>query len=281
MKNLDKTRLLNLLRWDLTTYRKEYRNIFLWPFGALMGFALLKSGYILSWGNEWGITQAMAWEGNVLASLMVMFAMVGVMGNAFTHLNLNQDRISYFMLPASNLEKYLVRVLFRGLIMFAEVILAVLVTDVLFGLLCWLRTGEFFNGIDMGIFFNDILGTGQTSLLDWCEAALGVILIWSFFLVGSAFFRRRPVLMTFMVCLGAVMALSAIVAFSAGFLEAWIADMKYDKTQIVSILKTLEPMVEPTGIAILLLWIAGNVWWSYRIFTRMQAINGRWNNLKK
>lgn len=281
MKNIDTTRLLNLLRWDLVTYKKTYRNMFLAPCGMILISALLLSNYLFSWGDGWNINHFTATELTIPAIMIVTCGMAGVMGHAFGHLTTTQDRITYFMLPASNIEKYLVRVVLRGTIMFAELILAIVAADVIFGLLSWLRTGEYSSCIAMSQFFDNVLGTGHTSLREWFTTALFVIQIWSVFLVGSAFFRRRPVLMTFLVWTGATLVFSAVLGISIGYMIEWFRDISSNLT--ITVEWIVDPIILLNSIVIVcqLLWISFFVWWSYRIFTHMQVINNRWNNLKK
>lgn len=281
MKNIDTTRLLNLLRWDLATYKKSYRNMFLVPCGAILIVALLSSSYLFSWGSDWHPSMFLSAEMTIPAIMIVMMAMVAVMGRAFDHLHSTQDRIGYFMLPASNLEKYIVRVLFRGIIMFAELIIAIIAADVIFGLLCLLRTGEFYNCISMTQFFDSILGTGSATFVEWTEAALAVLLIWSFFLVGSAFFRRNAILMTFLVWTGATLLLSAVAAFCLGFGVAWFNDVHEGSTITIDWIVAPDIVINGGFIIGMLAWLVFDIWWAYRLFTRMQVINNRWNNLKK
>lgn len=273
MKNIDVKRFTNLLNWDLRTYKKEYTTMLMAAFGYTLLIALTMSNYITVFTGDYHVSNFLSTQVTPFAVLFVMCAMLGVAGRAFQHIQTNQERIAYIMLPASNIEKYIVRVVCRTIIMFVLIIAAVIAADLIFGVLVWIRTGEFYNVISMSKFFNNVLGTGSLSIGQWCAQVLAVLLTWSFFVLGSAFFRRRATLMTFLCLFAAALVISALIAMGAGFMVEWLIDhdmnveFPFDRIWF-----------DVIGNLIVLLWLSFNIWYSYRLFSRMQVINNRWNN---
>lgn len=276
MKNIDSKRLTNLLNWDIKTYKKEYTNMLLATFGTLTMAALVVSGYLTSFSGDFHVNHILATEITPFAIIFVMFAMLGVAGQAFQHIMTNQERIAYMMLPASNIEKFIVRVVLRTLIMFGLIIAAVVAADCFFGFLVWIRTGEFVSIIAMSQFFSYTLGVNNFGGVDWLTNVMGVMLIWSFFVLGSAFFRRRAVLKTFLCLFAFVLVFSSLIGIGVGYFLEWSRNLSQD----ISIEFLIEPslLFEIIGNIVCVLWLSFNIWYSYRLFSRMQVINNRWNN---
>lgn len=278
MKNIDTQRLTNLMNWDLRTYKKEYTNMLLAPFAAMLVIALLTSGYLFNYGTDFHVNHIQVNEITPFAILFVMCAMLGVAGRAFQHMMSNQERVAYLMLPASNMEKFLVRVVFRTFIMFGLIIAAVVCATYLFGLLVWIRSGEFVQVVSLATFFHSVLGTDSPSVSTWLCMAMGVMLIWSFFVLGSAYFRRRAVLMTFLCLFAGMLVISAIIGISAGYCIEWFNNISFDHIVTIEFLMDPELLFDIIGNLIILAWLSFNLWYSYRLFCRMQVINNRWNN---
>lgn len=273
MNNLDTKRLTNLLNWDIKTYKKDYTTILLATFGALLSVALVTSGYLFDFTSDYHFSYFSIEGITTFATVFVMCAMIGVAGRAFQHMMTNQERIAYMMLPASTLEKYLVRVVFRTFLMFILIITAVIAADYIFGFLLWIRTGEFVHAVRMLEFIGNLWGTVSMSFGQWVAKFDVVFLIWSFFILGSVFFRRRAVLMTFLTLFAAGLVFSILMGASVGYIIEWMGDKNIEIEFLLS-----DTWVSIICNLIVLAWLSFNLWYSYRLFSRMQVINNRWNN---
>lgn len=274
MKNIDFKRLYNLLNWDIRTYKKDYTTMLIAPFCTMLVISLIVSGYLFSFGSDFNVNHIIATEITPFAILFVMCAMLGVAGRAFQHMMTNQDRISYLMLPASNMEKYIVRVVCRTIIMFGLLIAGIVAADLIFGLLVWIRTGEFVSTINLSQFFSNTLGTRTWGTTSCVVRAIVVVFIWSFFVLGSAFFRRRAVLMTFLCLVGGALAIAVIMGISIGYIAEWASA----RNITIEFHDGFENIFDIICNLIVLCWLFFNLWFSYRLFSRMQVINNRWIN---
>ena len=112
MDNFNSSRFLHLLKYDLCQYRKQYLSMMVGVFVAItlgqLGVFYPAAKYSPITTENFSNFADTAVE--VFYFLLVMFMTVAA-ANVFGMLPNKRARISYLMVPASNLEKYLSRLL--------------------------------------------------------------------------------------------------------------------------------------------------------------------------
>ncbi len=198
-------------------------------------------------------------------------------GGAFfyTAIKTKQQRLDFLMLPASNLEKFAGHWLFSMFWFFAMMILGFLAADLLQYLIC-LVTGQGpkicytlqairFYGGSFPIFDNSFPGL------------VGTLWIHSIYLLGGQIFRKNHWLMTTLVIIALVIALTLI---SSGVTYLLLYKI-IDETYYMSF--NVEFVNGDQGNWLLRLFLIAltifNVWLSYRLFCRKQIINNRFFNI--
>lgn len=184
-----------------------------------------------------------------------------------------KSAISFLMHPASNLEKYLTRWIYVTIGWTIVLTVSFFVADyfrVLFNMLMgWHATESY-----LGMVFTDSLWNAESmrsllNALSLSSAMAGVILVlafvWthSFYILGSAFFRRHPFILTSL----AIVAIDIVLGITG-----------YNMTDSLfhHILSDAERCV---AAVILLALIVFNYWASYRLFKRTNVINNKWINI--
>lgn len=205
----------------------------------------------------------------------IFFVMGG--GYIFKNMKTKEQRITFRMLPATDLEKYVVRVLYATVMWWILGLVAFVLADFL-QMLVSLLAGIDYVGSASPFFFSMLLGLEDTNITitnsggdSFYVALVIAVYAWSFwayslYILGGALFRRRQLVLTTLAHFIIGMALTPVfISF-------------VDKADGESV------RLAATGLA----WAAAAVfiivclinWWlSYRIFRRMQVINNKWLNL--
>ena len=191
----------------------------------------------------------------------------------FSNLKRKQPRLNFFMLPATNLEKYIARFLTVVLLWTLCCIIGFVVADLLQWLLSFLihpeATGLVMSQISglkpFGLFSISESGSGNMSVPCLIVFIVLLILLFhSFCLLGGTFFRRHSWMLTVVLFI----VLNIILVATASNMLAKINMQPLNPNVLLSILS-----------AICVLFIMFNYWASYTIFRRMQIINNKWINL--
>lgn len=206
----------------------------------------------------------------VAAFVLMLFAFVFYfsVSQTFSNLRTKQMRIASLMLPATNLEKYLSRLLQSTLgyavAFFAAFVLADLTRMLLFpllghsfGSLVPYLTESLFNGFPWTV---SQLNETDYGIVGWWWLALGVsYVLWllSYYLLGSAVFRRRAFLYSLLVLIGAFIAFGLGVDFIHHTMNLRIRFTAHAVPYVACVLTALACF---------------NVWLSYRLFKRIQVI---------
>lgn len=274
MKNFELKRFGRVLRRDILENRKKTLRSFAALY--LANFAVI--GSLMYTPTRHGLSCPPLYEPfaeqmllkNVASAVMSLFGVLTfcAISQTFANLRTKQLRIANLMLPATNLEKFLSRLLqsTAGYVaaFFVAFVLADLTRMLLFPLLghsfgsvvaclvaglydnvCWMLSADGFRSSDLGVV--RMFWVGMSFSL-WSA---------SFFLLGSAVFRRRAFLYTLLACF------ALLVVFVLG-IDLVIGQMRYAFK------------VSPSNVS----YVAGlltalacfNVWLSYRLFCRIQVI---------
>ena len=220
------------------------------------------------------MTTIMEGCGDILIPMAVI-ALFALAANIFNNMRNKLQREAFLMLPASNIEKYLSRLFgmtIGGLVM---IFVATVISDVIififnsmfasgcYSSLTIAGLKALFEGSMNAVYVN---GELQNSMSKAFTAWTFFIFTHSFFTLGGAFFRKRPVVLTF--CVGLLLC----VFFMFGTVEglAPTIEQVFDGS----------PHLFGTIILIMLLILTVfNYWASYKLFTRMQVISNKWINL--
>ncbi len=191
----------------------------------------------------------------------------------FTNMKTKQKRESFLMLPASNLEKFVSRLLLMLGWTVASLLGALIIADVIQFIFSFFITPGFHQDIILSTIRSSWESLANVTYWERvCVFYSFMLFVHSFFTLGGAFYRKFPVLLT--PCTG----LAICILF--GYICTELTD-----TGIIHFHISLngDSMAEYYFAAafttIFLALAAFNYWASYKIFCRMQVICNKWINL--
>lgn len=271
----------NIKRFWLTFKWFFYENrglIVKWSLGIMLGVTLLQMGLtgISSHsttnvsGNLGGATpyQWAVQMANSLCMAVVVIAIVVVNSNVFGMLKQKQKRIAFLTLPATNLERWTVAILFAVIIIPACIVAAYALGDLLRNIVFYIQGREWLYGFRF-FFMQSSLGRGVSIATKVFEFAVMAWVVSIYVLAGTWFTKAQFVIATFFH-----LALSTLV----GYLSTIF------KSEILSILAYgikagQDGLLGYSIIAFIFALAIFNFWLSYRIFTRFQLITSKWTNV--
>ena len=271
----------NIKRFWLTFKWFFYENrglIVKWSLGIMLGVTLLQMGLtgISSHsttnvsGNLGGATpyQWAVQMANSLCMAVVVIAIVVVNSNVFGMLKQKQKRIAFLTLPATNLERWTVAILFAVIIIPACIVAAYALGDLLRNIVFYIQGREWLYGFRF-FFMQSSLGRGVSIATKVFEFAVMAWVVSIYVLAGTWFTKAQFVIATFFH-----LALSTLV----GYLSTIF------KSEILSILAYgikagQDGHLGYSIIAFIFALAIFNFWLSYRIFTRFQLITSKWTNV--
>lgn len=261
MDNFNSSRFLHLLKYDLCQYRKQYLSMMVGIFiantlGQLGVFYPATKYYPITTENFPSFADSAV---EVFYFLLVMFMTVAA-ANVFGMLPNKRARISYFMLPASNLEKYLSRLLICLVLVPLFAWLSFVLADGIRILI--------YIGTDMPV--QSVLPALWDSVCHYFKATFSVtdegwpfilqghVMIMSFiaeFILGSILFARRAAIIMWLLVIGfLVFAMMVLLTVPANSLHeapsvafAWVGFVIYSLLTVLF------------------------VWGAYRLFCRRQV----------
>lgn len=220
--------------------------------------------------------------GNLLSATQMdifIYIIICLIGGCwlFNNMKTKEQRLTFKMLPATDLEKFVARVLYVTVVWWVMGFIAFCLADLLRMLI------SFIAGIDIvkcaiPEFLSIIFGTGEHArYMEPTEdvrnpiAFIALVYAWFFWvyslcIAGGALFRRRQFVFTSLLHLILILVFTPLInrlftGFSLDetrhFFDTWV--------WLVS--------------AILVILGVFNWWLSYKIFRRMQVINNKWLNL--
>lgn len=278
-KTFDLHRFGMVLRWDLLTNKKKYLFGLL---GLILGFTgcFVCSLYsIRGWAsaiahgesapgtpslNDHYIDQTYTFFWIFLDIVMVVMA-----AKIFHNMKSKLSRESFLMLPATNLEKYIARLLLMNVGAFVMVLVALVGGDMIQFLFSFAISPTFHMSVTW-----PILSKWATFFISNIniETICAILFIHSFCTLGGSFYRKQPAVLTLVT--------GCILAFIFGYtitelhnLGVFPLDGHMNEDEIqTTICKTL-------AITSSLAFAGFNYWASYKLFTRMQVICNKWINI--
>lgn len=211
---------------------------------------------------------------------LCLFVMTVTVGEIAKDMQTNDGRVMALMLPASNGEKFLARMLWLTFSMTVVCIVSVVCGDILRVMLSYafgwsVHTSMLWDIISEGSIFSLSVSNNIPGLLI-VQMVLMVICGHSFFTLGGTFFRRRAILLT--------MVTSFILSSLFGLIVSTfiLSCPNFIKDFGIWFVETVDsgnqwPVLIP--IAITLAFTVFNYWAAYKLYCRIQVISNKWINL--
>ena len=175
----------------------------------------------------------------------------------------HQQRINELMLPATNLEKFVARVLLVAVIYPLAICASFIVADGLQQLISMIIAhGE---RMSMVVAYFDIDTYVSEDSPLWTKA-LSTLSNYSIAIYGGLLFRKLAWLKSIVVFF------IVIILFLIGYFFLRLYLYEYTDYEVVLIGDSYDSMIS-IGVSLLMFWS------SYKIYTRLQVINNRWRNI--
>ena len=289
----DKTRFVKLLKWEMMTGRKDYMRF---AIGVALTLTFLFCATIISryFDDVNGYpedTMIMFKKGTVMilsnfAWAVYLFAIFLGASFVFKNVATKQQRIAYFSLPASNLEKFLVRLFhvmigyplcFLVALAFADIMQLFLSFILLKGpdysvvvKMVTMLFSPIYNEISGEVIKGCLLFPHGFTLVGVMESLSYLTFFafnYAFWIFCGTLFRRNAWLLT--------LASQVVI----GFVVIMIIRVFCSPSVGNSLNESSALALAYLCIAIAWVVIALMYWGSYRLFSRMQVINNKWLNV--
>lgn len=269
MKNFDIKRFGHAIVWTAQSAKKQYLNMMATLFILFLIFPLWNMLLNIGGSNSFMEANLFTAYGIDIAILTVFDSMTGCW--IFSNMKTKGQRISFKMLPATDLEKYLVRFLYVTIGLVGGSFLVFMLADAVRMLIYLIVYHDHIFSMTAALFDNHSVGVdimGCTSPVFGYIFTLGAgLAAHAFTVLCGTFFRRGKVVLT---------GLTAMTLFTAvGITLVFISDLptfgvinRADASAIVCFI----------GI-VLMIAAALQYWLSYKLFRRMQVINNKWFNV--
>lgn len=275
MKNFDMNRFGRTLRWSALMTRKEaLTNLASMTFA----FAVLAVVQVMSSRNVPDIVAEHNFQSFTSFALFVFLIICSIGGCwIFSNMKTKEQRITFKMLPATDLEKFVVRALYATVVWWLMAFMAFCLAD-LFRMLVSLVAGVSIKGSAVPLFFSMIsantdvnINTLNSGDVAFAAAIYTMANAWAFwahslYILGGTLFRRRQFVLT-------TLAHSIIGLVFTPMLIHFV-----DSSDSLALRDSLVAIVW-TAAAVFAVWGLLDWWLSYRIFRRMQVINNKWLNI--
>lgn len=276
MNNIfDIKRLGLLMRWDLLTFWKGYTFSTLACIIAYSLYSLIYlnnlKGVVMLDGTPVGTQNQYLSKESVFFGLLCFIVFYVMASCIFSNLRTKTYRENFLMLPASNKEKYMARLLLMVFLSLIELCIILFATDAIQLAFSYIINPEFHVSISWPV-LKSIFGSTLFTRWEEQDAIFYSFFIFahSFCTLGGTFYRKMAPLFTF--------ATGLVLFLALGYLENWMAHTGF--------LNFLTPYTEghnyifTTVLCIFFLAISAfNYWASYKIFSRMQVISNKWINI--
>lgn len=274
MSNFDIKRFTRVAQW---TWRMNFKGVLSFAAGLSIGYL----GPYIGWIYPYLKGTPADGESRLIeriAFCVVIYLIVVIISGTwiFANMQTKAQRTTVKLLPATDLEKFLVNFLAVTLGAAVMAIVAFFVADILRILTC-LVVGVDYVTFSLPYFLQmvftnaDITGNLTSAGSTYPTAVNFVAAGWCFwaqslYILGGTALRRYQFAITSTVHAALFIAMTVVVAYGNGNIEATVMDEGLAPT-----FYTIGAVL--FGIAVL------NWWFSYRIFKRMQVINNKWINL--
>lgn len=277
MSNFNTKRFIQTLKWSAQATKKEIATI-----AGCMFFIYLVPFIISVIGTQGDsdIVVDSSIENATMActfffGVYTMISGCWIMNNMKT----KEQRITFKMLPASDLEKFIVRVLYITVVWVLIGVVAFCLADLCRMLICFISGshGTYSTIPDVLNMWFGPANTHSMRMTSWgLNFIAGVLAInawvfWahSFYVLGGAFFRRRQFILT--SC--AHFALGILTLIIISYIP--VGNIILSAEDGVKFVNTIAYAYTAVAIIVGLL----NWWLTYRLFKRSQVINNKWINL--
>lgn len=283
-KVLDFHRLAMVLRWDaLSNWKKYVRN----TLGLAFVFSFICICFQFNWRSNGYVTYNDV-KDLYLGSVSGMFMFISFIifffcgSRIFINMKTKASRSLFLMLPATNMEKFISRLLYTVLGTSLMIVASWIIADIIqFVFSLFLTPGM--QGSLVGTVFEELFlknnfdsshfvvrnGTsvlGQTFPVGMFLLSL-TIFTHSFFTLGGTVFRKSATLLT--ICS------SFILMFLMALISSFV-----DDDVLVHFVQSMQPNTFGwLMVNVFLLLSVFNYWASYKLFTHMQIINNKWFNI--
>lgn len=275
MKNFDMNRFGRTLRWSaLMTKKEALTNLASMTFA----FAVLAVVQVMSSRNVPDIVAEHNFQSFTSFALFVFLIICSIGGCwIFSNMKTKEQRITFKMLPATDLEKFVVRALYATVVWWLMAFVAFCLAD-LFRMLVSLVAGVSIKGSAVPLFFSMISANTDVNInslnsgdVAFAAAIYTMANAWAFwahslYILGGTLFRRRQFVLT-------TLAHSIIGLVFTPMLIHFV-----DSSDSLALRDSLVAIVW-TAAAVFAVWGLLDWWLSYRIFRRMQVINNKWLNI--
>lgn len=283
-KVLDFHRLAMVLRWDaLSNWKKYVRN----TLGLAFVFSFICICFQFNWRSNGYVTYHDVKDlylGNVSGLFMFMsFIIFFFCGSRiFINMKTKASRSLFLMLPATNMEKFISRLLYTvvgtSLMIFAswmiadiiQFVFSLFLTPGMQGSLVARAFEQLFlkNNFDSSHF---VVRNGTSVLRQTFPVGMFLLSLTifnhSFFTLGGTIFRKSATLLT--ICS------SFILMFLMALISSFV-----DDDVLVHFVQSMQPNTFGwLMVNVFLLLSVFNYWASYKLFTHMQIINNKWFNI--
>ncbi len=234
------------------------------------------SGFVATTKDLDALTKSYQQSACMFFGFMAFMTVYVLASCIFRNMKTKLQRESFLMLPATNLEKYVARFLFVTVGSIVSLVLALVISDVIQLIFSFFITPGFHTSITWPVLSHSVWAISPIG--DSWKAVLALytflIFMHSFAVLGGAFYRKIPVLLT--ACTGLVLCL--ILAYGINELgEAGLLD--FVGTLHIEEGTPAQTCAVTTFSVIFLALAAFNYWASYKLFTRMQVICNKWINI--
>lgn len=275
MKNFDMNRFGRTLRWSaLMTKKEALTNLASMTFA----FAVLAVVQVMSSRNVPDIVAEHNFQSFTSFALFVFLIICSIGGCwIFSNMKTKEQRITFKMLPATDLEKFVARALYATIVWWLMAFVAFCLAD-LFRMLVSLIAGVSITGSAVPLFLSMIFANTDVNIntlnsgdVAFAAAIYTMANAWAFwahslYILGGTLFRRRQFVLT-------TLAHSIIGLVFTPILINFV-----DTSYAVALRETIISMVWVAAV-VFIVWGLVDWWLSYRIFRRMQVINNKWLNI--
>lgn len=278
MENIDFQRIFLLIKRDLLSDKSRYIKFMIGgylAFVAIMIINLFDDSRTITYINDPNIDISYALASTAGVVLLVYLFMVVVMASrTFSNFLTKGNRISYLTLPATNQEKYLSRLLQTIVIFPAALFVLVLLAD--------LSQVVFFSIVSKSIGFiipfvfgklHWIYTDSESLLLTFIVVLFYISTVFTYVL-GSAFFRKQPFIMTSLALWAISTVLSIVGSILFQILGTFINwdTMEHFFQNLAQYFDAFIPIAKVAGVVIPTLWSIFCIWLSYRLFRKASVI---------
>ena len=275
MKNFDINRFGSVLKWNALMTKKE---ILTNTASMTFAFVVLAVVQVMSSRNESDMVVADNFNSFTSFALFVFLIICSIGGCwIFNNMKTKEQRITFKMLPATDLEKFVARALYATVVWWLMGFIAFCLAD-LFRMLISLIAGIDIVKSAVPDFLNMLFGGNDHNISIFGETDMTYVLpltfaanAWAFwvhslYILGGALFRRRQFVLTTLAHCIIGLAFTPIIVDFVDSLDKATAEQMFCTVMWTA------------GSVFTLLFLL-NWWLSYKIFRRMQVINNKWLNL--